>query len=68
VSAHVAVPRKKEYASNMGRSVPKKPVLVAYHASPPVISTEDNLLGMLGILMVAAILASGFYAVVQYLM
>jgi hypothetical protein len=67
VSAHLSVPRNEEYAGKVVHSVSKKPALVVAPALRPNTRTGQDVLGILGLLLVTAILGLAVYLVALYL-
>jgi hypothetical protein len=68
VSAPPIISREDECTYDTMPLIPRKPVLVYDHADSAGTSTNDFLLGMVGVIVVAAILGLSVYYVVSYLL
>jgi hypothetical protein len=62
------IPRKEEFPSDDIGWIPRKPILIPGRSNLICNGRDDGLLGVLGILVVAAILGVGIYSVIKYLL
>jgi hypothetical protein len=62
------IPRKEDRPSDDIRWIPRKPILIPSRSHPICDGKDDGLFGVLGILVVAAILGVGVYSVIKYLL